>query len=46
MLDLSPDPREKRTTGKGNDDCVAEEEDEKYRIVLKCSLSLESEEKK
>lgn len=43
---MSPDPKEEKTTEKDNDDCTAQEKDGKYRIVFKCSLSSDSEEKK
>jgi len=42
---LSSDPKEEKTTEKDNDNCKTQEKDGKYRIVLKCSLSLDSEEK-
>ena len=43
---MSPGPKEKKTAEKDSDDCTAQEKDGKYRIVLKCSLSSDSEEKK
>ena len=42
---MSSDLKEEKTTEKDTDDCTAQEKDGKYRIVLKCSLSLDSEEK-
>jgi len=41
---LSVDPKEKETMDKDNDGLQVEKKDGKYRIVLKCSFSSDSEE--